>query len=164
MDVDMRILVVSDSHGYNTHLFKVIDSLKPIDMLIHCGDSGDLGDYINELVDCPVVMVRGNCDDYCQYRSEEILEVNGNKILVTHGHMYGVKSGLGNLYERAKELSANIVLYGHSHIPDLTQMYGIMAMNPGSISLPKQESRIPTYGIIDISDNGKAYCSLHNVK
>ena len=39
----MKILVVSDSHGYNTQLFNAMDSEKPIDMLIHCGDSGDLG-------------------------------------------------------------------------------------------------------------------------
>lgn len=64
----MKILVVSDSHGYNTQLFNAMDSEKPIDMLIHCGDSGDLGDYINEIADCPVVMVRGNCDGLCRYR------------------------------------------------------------------------------------------------
>lgn len=160
----MKILVVSDSHGYNTQLFNAMDSEKPIDMLIHCGDSGDLGDYINEIADCPVVMVRGNCDGLCRYRLEEMIEVNGCKIMAVHGHMYGVKSGLDRLFDRAKETGADIVLYGHSHIPDLTQMYGIIAMNPGSIALPKQESRIPTYGIIEISDEGKPYCSQHNAK
>ena len=46
----MKILVVSDTHGYNTNLFKLLEQIKPIDMLIHCGDSGDLADYIEDFM------------------------------------------------------------------------------------------------------------------
>ena len=71
----MKILVVSDTHGYNTNLFKLLEKEKPIDMLIHCGDSGDLSDYIEEFIDCPVVMVRGNCDMCSPLKGEEVVDV-----------------------------------------------------------------------------------------
>lgn len=160
----MKILVVSDTHGYNTNLFKLLEQIKPIDMLIHCGDSGDLAYYIEEFVDCPVVMVRGNCDMCSPLKGEEVVDVCGHRIFVTHGHAYGVKSGLGRLIDKAESVGADIALYGHSHIPDLTYMRGISAFNPGSISMPRQEGRRCTYGTIEISEDGKkAYCSLHTI-
>ena len=87
-----------------------------------------------------------------------------DRIFVTHGHAYGVKSGLGRLIDKAESVGADIALYGHSHIPDLTYMRGISAFNPGSISMPRQEGRRCTYGTIEISEDGKkAYCSLHTI-
>ena len=163
-DMYMKILVVSDTHGYNTNLFRLLDKIKPIDMLIHCGDSDDLADYIDEFVDCPVVMVRGNCDMCSRLKGEEVVDIAGHRIFVTHGHTYGVKSGLNSLIDKAESVGADIALYGHSHIPDLTYMRGISVFNPGSISMPRQEGRKCTYGIIEISDDGKkAYCSLHTI-
>ena len=157
----MRILVVSDTHGYNTNLFELLDKIRPIDMFIHCGDSDGLEDYIEEFTRCPVVMVRGNCDYCCPLHSDEFVNVAGHRIFVTHGHYYGVKSGLYRLFDKAKEEGADIVLYGHSHIPDITELYGIKAMNPGSLSLPRQPGRKCTYGLIEINEDGKAYCSLN---
>lgn len=159
----MKILVVSDTHGHNTNLFELLDKMRPIDMLIHCGDSEGLEDYIEGFARCPVVMVRGNCDYFCLSRSDELVNVAGHRIFVTHGHHYGVKSGLSGLFDKAKEEGADIVLYGHSHIPDLSQLYGITAMNPGSLSLPRQPGRKCTYGIIEINEDGKAYCSLNTI-
>ena len=104
----MRILVVSDTHGYNTNLFGLLGKIKPIDMLIHCGDSGDLSDYIEEFTDCPVVMVRGNCDYCCPLRGDELVDVKGKRIFVTHGHAYGVKSGLSRLFDKAEEAGAEV--------------------------------------------------------
>lgn len=160
----MKILVVSDTHGYNTNLFRLLESIKPIDMFIHCGDSGDLADYIEEFADCPVVMVRGNCDMCSSLKSDEIVEIAGHRIFVTHGHAYGIKGGLDEFVEKAEAVGADIALYGHSHIPDLSYVHGVSLFNPGSISMPRQEGRRCTYGTIEISDDGKkAYCSLHTI-
>ena len=52
------------------------------------------------------------------------MQVGKNKLFVTHGHAYGVKSGLGRLAERAKTLGADVVLYGHTHIPEQREIEG----------------------------------------
>lgn len=156
----MRILVVSDTHGKNTNLFDLLKKVKPIDFLVHCGDSDGLEDYIEEFSGCPVVMVRGNCDYACPLNADELITVPGHRIFVTHGHTYAVKSGLLNLCEKAAERGADIALYGHTHIPDLTELRGITMLNPGSLSEPRQIGRKCTYGIIDIDNDGKVYCAL----
>ena len=47
----MRILIVSDTHGKDKGLKELLGKLKPVDMLIHCGDSEGSEDYIREIAD-----------------------------------------------------------------------------------------------------------------
>ena len=56
----MKILVVSDSHGFEGNLRKVIERVEPIDMLIHLGDFESGEDRIKKMVNCEVHMVPGN--------------------------------------------------------------------------------------------------------
>ena len=64
--------------------------------------------------------------------------------------MYGVKYSHSGLVLRAKELGADIVLYGHSHIPDISYHENIWLINPGSLTRPR-ENKAPTYCILEIS-------------
>ena len=156
----MKIFVVSDTHGKNTNFFEVLERVKPIDMLIHCGDLDGLDDYISGFVSCPIEMVRGNCDFCSPLPVETIAVVKSHKIFVTHGHMYGVKSGLQNLVNRAKDKGADIALYGHTHMPLLTEMDGVTILNPGSLSEPRQVGRKHSFAIIEIEDSGKAHFTI----
>ena len=56
----MKILVVSDTHGHDENLMRVLQREWPIDALIHCGDLEGSEDYIPEAVECPCFFVRGN--------------------------------------------------------------------------------------------------------
>ena len=59
----MKILIVSDSHGNNRNLIHAVKNMSgTMDMMIHLGDMECSPDRIRELVDCPVEMVKGNCD------------------------------------------------------------------------------------------------------
>ncbi len=58
----MKILIVSDTHGRDAVLKSVLEAVKPIDMLVHCGDVEGSEDYIRALAECPVHMVAGNND------------------------------------------------------------------------------------------------------
>ena len=58
----MKILVVSDTHGHDENLMRVLQREWPIDALIHCGDLEGSEDYIPEAVECPCFFVRGNND------------------------------------------------------------------------------------------------------
>ena len=143
-----------------TNFFEVLERVKPIDMLIHCGDLEELDDYISGFVTCPVEMVRGNCDFCSPLPGETTICAKNHRIFVTHGHMYGVKMGLQHLADRAKTLGADIALYGHTHMPILTEIDGVTILNPGSLSEPRQYGRKPSFAVIEIDDRGEAHFTI----
>ena len=125
----MKILLISDSHGNKRGIDKIFSSVK-FDYLFFMGDGlNDLCDYV--YLD-NVVAVSGNCDFFSKELNEKYLELEGNKILITHGNKYGVKRNLNELIERAKELEVNYVFYGHTHIQSVEEIQGIYFINPGS--------------------------------
>ncbi len=146
----MRILVVSDSHGDALALESAIKSQSKAEIIVHCGDGADEANYLKtHFPDKMVVSVRGNCD-FCTYAPNiESFTVEGKKIFVTHGHLYGVKGGLYRAACAAREMGADVLLYGHTHIPLTLYDEGLYIMNPGSL-----RSYEPTYGVLDITDKG----------
>ena len=130
----MRIGVFSDTHGDISAARRFFDSLAPLDYLFHLGDNAADGDKLAKLFACPVYAVRGNCD----YRSDAPLErqvdLGGKRFLLLHGHQYYAMSSL--LY-RAEEVHADMVLYGHTHMPDLSADGPRLLLNPGSLSRPR---------------------------
>ena len=140
-----KIVVFSDSH--NTPLsesFKQI--LNEADVAIFCGDGLAA---LNEYLDKPdFYAVCGNCDGFSSPDEIE-LQIEEVKILVTHGHRYSVKSDLLNLIYRAKEVKADLVLYGHTHIADETVYDNITLINPGSLSHSFMDGRSYCYIVID---------------
>ena len=57
----------------------------------------------------------------------------------------------------------DIVMYGHTHKPVIDVSDNIVAINPGSLSYPRQENRRPSYIIMEIDERGEAHFSLHFV-
>ena len=86
----MKILVVSDTHGHDENLMRVLQREWPIDALIHCGDLEGSEDYIPEAVECPCFFVRGNNDFFSDLPKEEVFSLENYRIMVTHGHMYSL--------------------------------------------------------------------------
>ena len=130
----MRIGVFSDTHGDISAAKRFFHSIAPLDYLFHLGDNAADGDKLAKLFVCPVYAVRGNCD----YRSDAPLErqvdLGGKRFLLLHGHQYYAMSSL--LY-RAEEVHADMVLYGHTHMPDLSADGPRLLLNPGSLSRPR---------------------------
>lgn len=156
----MRILIVSDTHGRDRSLEEVISRVSPIDMLIHCGDSEGHEDYIGALVDCPVHMVRGNNDFFTQLPEEDIFFIGNQKVLLTHGHAYGVSFSLKMLLKAAKEKGADIVMYGHTHVPKVS-LDGVSVINPGSLTYPRQEGRKPSFILMELDPNNQVHFHLN---
>lgn len=148
----MKILIVSDTHGWDDTFEKVLMKEAPVDLLIHCGDIEGSEEYFELLCECPTQFVRGNNDFYSSLPSEVVFELCGYRIMVTHGHYYGVSMGVDWLIEEAKERRADIVMYGHTHCPDFVKADGMIVLNPGSLSLPRQKGRKPTYMIMEIDE------------
>ena len=122
-------------------------------MLIHLGDIQGSLESIEQLVDCPVEAVSGNCDYAPGLQGTKLIQIGKEKALITHGHRYGCKMGTGAMKELAKANGAGMVLFGHTHMPLLENFSDMKVMNPGSISLPRQEGHRPTYLVITIEED-----------
>ncbi|MTI70152.1 MAG: metallophosphoesterase [Firmicutes bacterium] len=151
----MKVIVISDTHGNLDDSFDLLSNLKDIDMLIHLGDFSKDVEKINEEFDLEVYNIKGNCDigDY-NTEEEQIINLKEKKVLLTHGHKYGVKMGIERLYYKAKELNVDMVLFGHSHVPMKIEYDDILFFNPGSITLPRRGSK-RSYGVIEFKSKLK---------
>lgn len=155
----MKIAVISDSH-YNENSIKLIENhLKEVNILLHCGDGAPDIKHIKEFFNGEIYAVRGNCDISLEYPLERIIEVMGKRIFITHGHRYNVKSEYNTIFYKAKEVNADIVLFGHTHKAMISNYDDLSIMNPGSISLPYGKDK-KTIGIIDVLDSGKIEMKL----
>lgn len=156
----MRLLVVSDAHGKGMRINKVIENIGEIDYILYGGDN--IRDLANLKVkaETKLIAVKGNCDYGVDCPEEEIIDLENHRIFLTHGHKYRVKLGLDRLYYKAKEVGADIVVFGHTHCRLAIEEDGVLFFNPGSVFLPR-DGKPPCYGIIDILDNKLEYQHLN---
>ncbi len=151
----MRVLIVSDTHRKNNHYFDVLRQEQP-DLVIHCGDVGGSEYALEQAADCPVQIVLGN-NDFCSCLPGELeLELGSYKVWVTHGHKYYVTMGNEYIKREARARGKDLVFYGHSHRPVIDDGSGIIAVNPGSLSYPRQEGHRPSYVLMELDGEGKA--------
>lgn len=153
----MKIFVASDLHGSAYNSTKMLEAYdrEQADKLLLLGDilyHGPRNDLPKEYAPKKVIemlnarkeeilCVRGNCDtevdqmvlefpimaEYC------ILYVEDRMIFATHGHNFNEK----NLPMLKK---GDILLHGHTHVPVCRETDQYIYMNPGSVSIPKEES------------------------
>ena len=143
----LRFLIFSDSHNRREPMLELYKQY-PNDGIIHLGDHiADARWLMCYTNGHPVYRVRGNCDAFDHGLEEQLLELGGVKFLICHGHRYQVKSGYGAAIAEAKRRGADVLLFGHTHIPFMEEREGLLIMNPGSIRNPYEE-----YGIIEIED------------
>ena len=115
----MKVLIVSDTHGRDENLEIAVNREAPFDMLVHCGDVEGREFYIEALADCPCSIVSGNNDFFSDLPREDVIDIEGNKVLVTHGHYYGVSMAFDQLADAAKQRGCNAAFFGHIHVPVL---------------------------------------------
>lgn len=143
----MRIVVLSDAHGYAAPIEKAIEKSKP-DAVIYCGDGAERAEDISYLYkDIDFYFVKGNCD-FGDYPIEQEIKLSSKKIFFTHGHKYNVKFGYDEIINEAKRRAVDILLFGHTHIAFTEYDNGLYIMNPGSCVQPAMGK--PSYGFIDI--------------
>lgn len=156
----MKLLIASDIHGSAYYCRKLTDAFhtEKADRMLLLGDilyhgpRNDLPcDYapkeviaiLNPLAD-RIICVRGNCDgevddmvlDFpvlAEYAIISDSSLGSNIIFATHGHHW-------NTSKLPKLKSGDVLLHGHTHIPTFEQVDGIFVVNPGSVSIPKENS------------------------
>lgn len=153
----MKIIVFSDSHGC-TELMRDAVLLYSPDMIVHLGDHIWDAQCFEEFP-IPVRSVRGNCDfSSTATVTDTVIGPGGVKIVLTHGHIYGVKMGLSGLLDMGSSAGADILLFGHTHAPLCEHRDGMLLLNPGSAGLGREK----TCGLIQI-DAGEISCEIASI-
>lgn len=147
----LRIGVVSDSHEDEDRLFLAARRLGKLDALCFLGDVVSDAEYLQAQLgllgrSTVCYTVRGNNDFASNYPLELTVELMGRKLLLTHGHLWGVKQGLNRLTYHAQESRADIVLYGHTHVPYSGYDSNIFFLNPGAAGFRKPTCAVLTLG------------------
>ena len=153
----MKLMIASDIHGSAYYCEKLLeayrregaDRLLLLGDILYHGPRNDLPrDYapkrvismLNGIKD-ELLCVRGNCDtevdqmvlefpvlaDYC------LLYLDGHRIYATHGHVY-------NEEHLPPLCPGDVLLHGHTHVPACREHEGYLYVNPGSVSIPKENS------------------------
>ncbi len=153
----MKVLIVSDTHGINDELFRVLKIEGEPDFLIHAGDIDGSEEIIRNSVKCPVKMVKGNNDFGSELNREEQFMVGNLSVFLTHGHYDGVYYGADKIFYKAASRNANIAIFGHTHVPykAYDEELGIWAVNPGSLTYPRQAGGKYSYMVMEIDGEGK---------
>lgn len=167
----MTILVLSDTHGMTDRVQEVLSRHTRSDALLFLGDG--IRDLPDEVYSHPTRLfggVRGNCDFFSpshakySFSDELLLNVDAYTVMMMHGHRHSVKSGTDAAIRYAASRGADILLYGHTHIPEErylpegSEIGGIRlkkplhVFNPGSLGYPPDG--VPSFGVIEIR-NGR---------
>lgn len=153
----MKIMIASDIHGSLYYARLLCDAYKKSgasrlvllgDILYH-GPRNDLPrDYepkkvielMNGMAD-EILCVRGNCDtevdqmvlDFPLLADYAVMMIDGKLYYLTHGHKYGADN-----FPNIKK--GDVIIQGHTHIPMCEERNGVLCVNPGSVSIPKNGS------------------------
>lgn len=162
----MKYLIASDIHGSAYYCRKMLEAYESEgaqklillgDLLYH-GPRNDLPlEYapktviplLNDRKD-EILAVRGNCDaevdqmvlEFPIMADYAVVELeHGQMLYLSHGHIYHE----GHLPPMKK---GDVLLHGHTHVLKAEEKDGIVILNPGSVSIPK-EGNPPTYAVLD---------------
>ena len=144
-----RLGVLSDTHGDVFSIREAAQVMGEIDALAFLGDCvTDIG-FIAQVFRVPMYSVRGNCDFFASEPVETVIELEGKRLLLTHGHNYNVKLTYQLLMYRALELRCDAALFGHTHQAYASYDGGVLMFNPGSVAAHRA-----TCGVLEFRPNG----------
>ena len=148
----MRIGVISDTHGYFDP--RITTHFAGVEHIIHAGDIGDAAVLARLEALGPVTAVTGNVDwggplDR-RYGRTARLEFAGYTIYVTH---IGGKPAA--LAARLPDPRPDVYIYGHSHIPSVEHLNGVLFLNPGAAGKPRFGRR-PSLALLELGNEPAA--------
>ncbi|MEA5002202.1 MAG: metallophosphoesterase [Christensenella sp.] len=128
----IHALVLSDTHGNAAAVRSVLAANPEADYIFHLGDNVRDARLIEENTRARVVSVKGNCDPGEAANDFEEVVLQGQKIILTHGHLLKVKFSYDRAFYYAQEREAKAILFGHTHRQYCEYVDGIWMVNPGS--------------------------------
>lgn len=161
----MKLMFISDIHGCYDRLLEAYDKFKQTkaEYLVILGDNTHHGprnaiqsDYnpmkVAEFLkshQSELLLIKGNCESDADIMVQgqpildhSVLFVKGHKVFLTHGHVYNEDNLPSNL------VKGDVLIRGHYHVPLLKRVNDIIVTCPGSIGVPKDNSK-PSYILLD---------------
>jgi putative phosphoesterase len=152
----LKILILSDTHRLLGCAYDAVELERP-DLIVHLGDHlSDAEDLGSAFPETDLLYVPGNCDWDVTARESLLIEREGARLFLTHGHLFRVKQGTDLLEKEARRLGANAALFGHTHVAYCQCKDGLWLVNPGACS---QVSSRPSYAVMEIA-KGNIKCRL----
>jgi putative phosphoesterase len=150
----MKLGFISDTHGGYENVIQALELLKDCDQICHLGDvlyhgpRNDIPKTYNpkKLAELlmgrkDIVYVRGNCDaDVDETVTEQDISSKSRVITFDNYRFYlvhGYEETEEERIRKAKELGCQVVISGHTHVKVLKEQDGIIVLNPGSTTIPK---------------------------
>ena len=147
----VKILVLSDTHHMLGSAWEAVEREQP-ELVLHLGDHiADAEDLACAFPETEFLRVPGNCDWGSMAAQSLVIEEAGHRLLLTHGHLFGVKQGLERLLAEARRVGAEAALFGHTHIQHCELRDGIWLVNPGACS---GVSGRPGYAVLEADARG----------
>lgn len=149
----MKYLVASDLHGSNFYLDKLLyrvnienpDKIILLGDILYHGPRNDLPKDYNpkevckklNLIKNKILCVKGNCDAevdemVCDFKFNKNirLKINNKSFFFTHGHKYNIDN---------IPTKTDVLIYGHFHTGFFKVKDGVLCVNSGSVSIPKEQ-------------------------
>jgi putative phosphoesterase len=170
----MKILIASDIHGSLKYCNKLVEQYKKEgceklillgDILYH-GPRNDLPEEYNPKgviallngISDEILTVRGNCEaevddmvlDFNVLAEYALLYVKKRLVFLTHGHKF-------NPQNMPKLKKGDILFNGHTHVSKIEEINDILYVNPGSVSIPKENTK---RGYVILTDEKIVHKSL----
>ncbi|WP_042461410.1 phosphodiesterase [Neobacillus dielmonensis] len=150
----MKLGIISDTHGGYENTLQALKLLKGSDQICHLGDvlyhgprndipetynPKQLAEFLEGRKD--IVYIRGNCDaDVDEMvlgqdlsHKSRVITFDNYKFYLVHGYEETEEERI----LRAKELGCQVVISGHTHVKVLKEQDGVIVLNPGSTTIPK---------------------------
>jgi uncharacterized protein len=153
-DMAFRIGIIADTHGLLRP--EALRGLEGVDHILHGGDIGkpDIIDALRRIA--PVTAIRGNVDtgDWArEYAETELAHLAGETIYVLHD--------LKTLQLDPVAAGIDVVVSGHSHVPKIEAIDGVLYLNPGSAG-PRRFKLPITLATLDIAP-GQLHPQIHDL-
>lgn len=152
-----KILVISDTHytSYTQIPSELNDIAKNFDYIIHCGDfiSLEVVEFFkNNFKNFYGVVGNVDEDNILNFLDKVIvLEVRGFKVAITHPYEGGPPFGIKDRILNKIGEKVDLVLFGHTHIAEISEYKNVKFLNPGSFS-GKFPALSKTFGIVEIDN------------
>ena len=177
----MRVGVISDTHNPSVGAGpppEVVSAFRGVDVIIHAGDiyQPSCLDWLEEIAPVYAVELGAGAhfkDDGRVVDMARVVELEGHAIGIIHDLLvpgmgqevteftplskhFPQDADLPNALKSVFDATVDVVIFGHTHYPVVEEFQGVLMLNPGSPSLPKQIRRLGQVAILELGPDGKS--------
>ena len=151
----MKVLVLSDTHipdHAKALPSGVLAAARDADLILHAGDvtSAAVLEELEGYAAVHAALGNNDDDDVRRWGARGEVRVDANGALVAMVHIAGPRKGRERRL-RKRFYDADVIVFGHSHIPVHDELEGVRLFNPGSPTW-KRRQPAPTFGVLEVSE------------